>query len=90
MAGISRAERERRALAQGKPPLIVDVVTDKIPAPKPALYATDGFFLTALCAALPYSGVPKDAWTPLTFADRLEAAKVNAELILRAVGERNG
>ena len=30
------------------------------------------------------------AWEPLTFEMRLEAAKVNAEAILRAVAERGG
>lgn len=128
MAGISKAEREKRAtkeapiweakcgtcgqdkmpssgcgnvwhqpyavahrLAHGvRTPKVVDVVTDKIPTTPPrALYASDGFYLTALCAALPFSGIAK-AWEPLTFEMRLEAAKVNADLILRAVAERGG
>lgn len=113
MAGISRAERERRAKAKidavfdGDPSRPIGVtVAEWTPEAKARVEAfkadlgrfgniqvldpgIDFNYLTALCAALPFSGTTK-AWEPLTFADRLEAAKVNAELILRAVGERNG
>lgn len=73
MAGISKAERERRA-SQNAPQATIPVKVDRD-------------YLTALCAALPFSGKQIDPWTPLTFEDRLAAAKVNARLILDAARE---
>jgi len=73
MAGITKAERERRAALK--------------PKDAPQAAQIDLAYLHALCAALPYSGRSVDAFTPLTFEDRLEAAKANARLLLAAAGE---
>ena len=89
MAGISKAERERRK-AEGA--TLTPPVTGKRQQEGQRMLdpwtGESNAYLHALCAALPFSGVAK-AWEPLTFEMRLEAAKVNAEAILRAVAERN-
>ena len=80
MAGISKAEREKRAASKDAPQATITALP---------YVESDEAYLQALCAALPFSGVAK-AWEPLTFEMRLEAAKVNADAILRAVAERGG
>lgn len=81
MAGISKAERERRAASKDAPQATIAAL----------LYVeSDQAYLTALCAVLPLSGRQRDAFTPLTFEDRLADAVKNADAILRVVAERGG
>lgn len=86
----SFAEVSRNALGKSHADLIHAMYKDAPQATITALpyVESDEAYLQALCAALPFSGVAK-AWEPLTFEMRLEAAKVNADAILRAVAERN-
>jgi hypothetical protein len=81
MAGISKAERERRAASKDAPQATITALP---------YVESDQAYLQALCAALPFSGRQADAFTPLTFKDRLAGAVENADKILRAVAARGG
>lgn len=80
MAGISKAERERRAAAK-----VVyspaTITTDELA--RIANAGANMVYLHALCAALPFSGKPNGQGV-ISFEDRLADAKVKARLILEA------